>query len=194
MYFFMLAAVSFLAGIVINTILKRSIAKLESESETIEHTGFTFFKQMKLRYDNCIKLGHEINNVENFAKKYLGRYRYYGTSIDGLCKASKTVSGLCLVFGVCGALYDKSHLVEFLLLGFLSMYIVNGLRGLIDIKEAKGRITMNIVDYFESRTMAATKESVSEPEPEHAVEQTVAISSISEENEVINEILREYLS
>lgn len=194
MYFFMLAALAFLSGIAVNTVLKKSVTRLESESESLEHTELVFFKQMKLKYDNSIKAGHEIRSIENFARKYLARYRYLGMSIETLSKASKTTSGLCLIFGVCGALYDRKFLTEFLLIGFLSMYIVNGLRGLVDVKERTGRVMFNIVDYFESRTIAATKEVVVEPVLESKAVPVASEEHIAEENAVINDILMEYLS
>jgi len=48
MYFFILAAGAFLAGLMINSVLRQSVNELLRESEEIDHTGFAFFKQMKL--------------------------------------------------------------------------------------------------------------------------------------------------
>lgn len=194
MYFFMLAAASFLAGIVINMVLKKSVSLLEQETEMIENTQMGFLKQLKLKYDNYLKAGRTINNIESFARKNIERYRFGGIRLASYEKASRLMSGLCLVFGICGALYDRSHVMEYLLVGFLAMYVVNGLRGLVDLKGRTGRITINIVDYFENRLQAATREAVVEPERNDKIEPPRRKALTDEENKVIKDILHEYFS
>ncbi len=159
MYFFILAAGAFLAGIIINGILRSCVNELAREAEEIDHTSFTFFRQMKLKYENYLKMGHEINNTEAFAGKYLDKYRRHGIRLQSFEKASACAAGLCVIFGACGALLDKSHALEYLLAGFLAMYVVAGSRQLIDIPAKKKRITINLVDYFENRFSAATMET-----------------------------------
>ena len=207
MYFFVLAAVAFLAGIIINGILRNHVNELSRESEEIDHTGFTFFKQMKLKYENCLKMGHEINNIEAFTNKYLDKYKVHGIRLHSFEKASAFAAGLCVMFGVCGALMDKSHVMEYLLTGFLAMYVIAGSRQLIDIPAKRKRITINLVDYFENRFSAAALEtekhvtvknkSVREREPQvdfpSNPHENVKISFSEEEKKLIDEILREYL-
>ncbi len=196
MYFFILTGVAFLAGISVNNILRKITIELLEETERFEDSTETFFKQMKLRYENCIKIGHEINNTEAFATKYLEKYKHRGMSIYAYEKLAGIMSGLCVVCGVCGALMDKNYAMEYLLCGFLAMYILSGTLRLLDISDKKKRITLNIVDYFENRfypaaTMeaesAVSEDSVTEPQTNKA--QTVTV----DERKLIDEILREYL-
>lgn len=207
MYFFILAAGAFLVGIIINGILRNSVNELTREAEEIDHTNFTFFKQMKLKYENYLKMGHEINNIEAFTGKYLDKYKTHGIRLHSFEKASACAAGLCIIFGVCGALLDKSNAMEYLLAGFLAMYVVAGSRQLIDIPAKKKRITVNLVDYFENRFSAATLETA-RPErvkksiihdrekevefPENPNE-NVKVEFSDEEKKLIDEILREYL-
>lgn len=148
--FFILAAGAFLAGLMINSILRQSVNELLRESEEIDHTGFAFFKQMKLKYENYMRTGREINNTEAFAGKYLDKYRCHGIRIHSYEKASMCASGLCVIFGACGALLDKSHALEYLLVGFLAMYVVTGSRHLIDVAGKRRRITTDLVDFLKT--------------------------------------------
>ena len=92
---------------------------------------------------------------------------------------------------------DKSHAMEYLLIGFLSMYIITGSCKMLDIPEKRKKITLNIVDYFENRFyVAASKEpekkivkDVQEEKNDNINTNTVSV----EERELIDEILREYL-
>ena len=197
MYFFIFAGIAFLAGITINNVLRKITGELLEETEHFEDTSDSFFKQMKLRYENCLKIGHGINNTEAFAGKYLDKYKHKGISISGYEKLSAIMAGLCVVCGICGALVSKTYAMEYLLCGFLAMYIVTGYGKLLDIPEKRKKITLNIVDYFENRFyVAASKETYvvpdSEPEMENSGVKDVQKVS-SDERKLIDEILREYL-
>ena len=197
MYFFILAGIAFLAGITINNILRKITGELLEETEHFEETSDSFFKQMKLRYENCLKIGHNINNTEAFAGKYLDKYKHKGISINGYEKLSAIMAGLCVVCGIGGALVSKTYAMEYLLCGFLAMYIVTGYGKLLDIPEKRKKITLNIVDYFENRFyVAAAKETG------NVDEETVEVGNLtskevakvsSDERKLIDEILREYL-
>ena len=196
MYFFVLTGIAFLAGISLNNILRKITIDLLEESERFEETNDSFFKQMKLRYENCIKIGREINNTEAFATKYLEKYKHKGMSLYGYEKLSGIMAGLCIVCGVCGALVDKNFAMEYLLCGFLAMYILSGSLRLLDIGDKKKRITLNIVDYFENRFYPTVS-----VEAESAVADDVGAFRTTEkadtvtidERKLIDEILREYL-
>lgn len=200
MYFFIFAGIAFLAGIAVNNILRKITTDLIEETENIENTSDSFFKQMKLRYENYIKIGHAINNTEAFAGKYLEKYKLHGISIHGYEKISAFTAGMSVVCGVCGALLDRSHAMEYLLTGFLAMYVITGSCKMLDIPTKRKRITLNIVDYFENRFyVAAAKEA---PPASSPVAQSVTAdkqpentsNTVSpEERMLIDEILREYL-
>ena len=211
MYFFILAAGSFLIGLMINGVLRRSVNELVRESEEIDHTGFAFYKQMKLKYENCLRTGREINNTEAFAGRYLDKYRVHGIRLCSYEKASMCAAGMCVIFGACGALLDKSHVAEYMLTGFLAMYVVTGSRHLIDLAGKRRRITTDLVDFFENRFAAATVEAVSEAAPVRRVMEPPTrkasenngesvkfhenrhVSFTEEEKKLIDEILKEYL-
>lgn len=197
MYFFILAALSFLVGIICNRMIRDGINGLSREAEGIDHTASLFFKQMKLKYENCLKMGHEINNTEAFAAKYLEKYRWHGLAIKSLEKLSAYAAGMCVVFAVCGALMDRERLVEYLLIGFLAMYVIAGSKKIIDVPGKTRKITLDVVDYFENRYFAATVEKDIVPEKtgeSSAQEKNISHKQFSdEEKKLIDEILREYL-
>ena len=196
MYFFVLTGIAFLAGISLNNILRKITIDLLEESERFEETNDSFFKQMKLRYENCVKIGREINNTEAFATKYLEKYKHKGMSLYAYEKLSGIMAGLCIVCGVCGALVDKNFAMEYLLCGFLAMYILSGSLRLLDIADKKKRITLNIVDYFENRfypTMSVEAESAVSDDVGSFKSSEKADTVTIDERKLIDEILREYL-
>ncbi len=200
MYFFIFAGIAFLAGIAVNNILRKITTELIEETEHIDTTSDSFFKQMKLRYENYIKIGHAINNTEAFAGKYLEKYKLHGISIHGYEKISAFTAGMSVVCGVCGALIDRTHAMEYLLTGFLAMYIITGTCKMLDVPSKRKRITLNIVDYFENRFyVAAAKEAPpafgmpSQSLDEEKKAENVTNTVSAEERMLIDEILREYL-
>ena len=200
MYLFIFAGLAFLTGMSVNNVLRKIMGELLEETERFEDTTDTFLKQMKLKYENYIKIGHEINNTEAFAGKYLEKYKHHGVSIHGYEKIAALCAGLSVVCGVCGALVDKSHVMEYLLIGFLAMYVITGTGRMLDISEKKKAITLNIVDYFENKFyIAASKEpenkvtKVSKVAREEQIYQNTSNIVSPEERKLIDEILREYL-
>ena len=88
--------------------------------------------------------------------------------------------------------------MQYLLLGFLAMYVINGLKNMTDVRGNRRRITRNIVDYFENRFVAATEE----PRAKYEESSTKSVmkeekrevkSFTDEEKRIIDDILREYL-
>ncbi len=196
MLFFMLAGGAFLAGMIINSIIRKIVNELVAQTDNLETVKSTFFKQMKLRYENYIRIGHEINNTDAFAGKYLDKYKLHGITINGYEKVSAFLSGMCVVSGICGALADKDHAMEYLLIGFLAMYIVSGYRSILDVNGKRKRIKINIVDYFENRYYAVTAEPIKQEKAqtvERKPQPSGKIDFTDEEKQIIDDILREYL-
>ena len=198
MYFYMLAAAAFLVGVICNSILRSGVNELTSNAENMETADNGFFRQMKLKYENTIKNGREINNMEAFAEKFLQKYRLRGFKLSSFEKGSSFAAGMCMIFGIAGAMMDKSHVVEYVLVGFLAMYVIVGTRKMIDVQGKTKTVVVDIVDYFENRFYAAAKEDVvKEPEkPAEKVEKKACEPEVrftKEEKKIIDEILREYL-
>lgn len=211
MYFFVMAAAAFLVGILVNTSLRNIVNELENDASSMDSTQNTFLRQMKSKYKNYLKIGHEIHNTEAFAGKYLNKYKKHGLSLRAYEKLSSFCSGVCVICGGLGALTDKSHAMEYLLIGFLAMYILLGSRRMIDVPGKKKQITVNIVDYFENHLLAATLEAESEQTQKDLYKSDMDYERKSEtyfteempkdrfmglsdeEKRVIDEILQEYL-
>lgn len=211
MYFFVMAAAAFLVGILVNTSLRNIVNELENDASSMDSTQNTFLRQMKSKYKNYLKIGHEIHNTEAFAGKYLNKYKKHGLSLRAYEKLSSFCSGVCVICGGLGALTDKSHAMEYLLIGFLAMYILLGSRRMIDVPGKKKQITVNIVDYFENHLLAATLEAESEETQKDSYKSDMDYERKSEtyfteempkdrfmglsdeEKRVIDEILQEYL-
>lgn len=198
MIYFMTIGVAFLMGLGSDAILGGMLNKLIHETEEMENTENSFLKQMKLRYKNCMRIGHEINNTEAFAGKYMERYRSHGVSFNTYDKISSMCSGICVIGGLAGALMDRAHVMEFLMLGFLAMYVINGMKRMVDVHSKKRRITRNIVDFFENRYCATMEESRemtrnSSDIMDKTIEKLDKREYTEEERRIIDDILREYL-
>lgn len=198
MLFFITMSVAFLAGIIVNSLLRKSINDLVEDSENIDVTNNSFFKQMKLRYENYLKTGHEINNTQAFMVKYIDKYRKCGMSFYGFEKLSAVMSGICVICGVCGAFYDSENSMQYLLMGFLAMYVITGSRRLIRLYEKKDRALLYITDFLENRFISAITSEKAEEQEQASEEEKVFHAKkedfISpEEKQLIDEILQEYL-
>lgn len=198
MIYFMIIGTAFLMGIGAVAIISGMLHHLIQETEEMENTGNSFLKQMKLRYKNCMRIGHEINNTEAFAGKYMERYKSHGIGVNTYDKIASVCSGICVIGGLAGALMNREHIMEFLMLGFLAMYVINGMKRMVDIHSKKRRITRNIVDFFENRYYAATDEMKetgrnSDDIMEKTMEKLDKREYTEEERRIIDDILREYL-
>ena len=198
MIYFMIIAGAFLVGIGVNGVLTSCMRNLLRETEEMEDTDDSFLKQMKLRYKNCIRIGREIRNTEAFAGKYMDKYTNFGISLTAYEKIISLCSGICVITALAGAMLDRSRMIQYLMLGFLAMYVINGLKSMTDIRGKRKRITRNIVDYFENRFVAATEEprgtykAEYDKKPEKE-EKRESKSFTDEEKRIIDDILREYL-
>lgn len=198
MIYYIIIGASFLMGIGANFILRESLRELIVETEDMEETSNSFLKQMKLRYKNCMRIGHEINNTEAFAGKYMDRYKMHGLNINSYEKVASVCSGICVIGGLAGAMMEKTHMTEFLMLGFLAMYVINGMKRMVDMPSKRKKITRNIVDFFENRYYAATEEKADisrnvDDIAEKTIDKLDKKMYSEEERRIIDDILREYL-
>ena len=198
MVYFLIIATAFLMGICADGILSGNLKELIDDTEEMETTDNTFLKQMKLRYKNCLRIGHEINNTEAFAGKYMDKYRSHGISFQVYEKIASVCSGICVIGGLAGAFMERKYMMEFLMMGFIAMYIINGLKKMIDVRSKRRQITRNIVDFFENRYYAVTAErndysSTSDNVAEKTMEKLNNRVYTDEERRIIDDILREYL-
>ena len=84
------------------------------------------------------------------------------------------------------------------MMGFIAMYIINGIKKMIDVRSKRRQITRNIVDFFENRYYAVTEEkndysSTSDNVAEKTMEKLNNRVYTDEERRIIDDILREYL-
>ena len=198
MVYFLIIATAFLMGICADGILSGNLKELIDDTEEMETTDNTFLKQMKLRYKNCLRIGHEINNTEAFAGKYMDKYRSHGISFQVYEKIASVCSGICVIGGLAGAFMERKYMMEFLMMGFIAMYIINGLNKMIDVRSKRRQNTINIVDFFENRYYAVTEEkndysSTSDNVAEKTMEKLNNRVYTDEERRIIDDILREYL-
>lgn len=198
MVYFLIIATAFLMGICADGILSGNLKELIDDTEEMETTDNAFLKQMKLRYKNCLRIGHEINNTEAFAGKYMDKYRSHGISFQVYEKIASVCSGICVIGGLAGAFMERKYMMEFLMMGFIAMYIINGLKKMIDVRSKRRQITRNIVDFFENRYYAVTEEkndysSTSDNVAEKTMEKLNNRVYTDEERRIIDDILREYL-
>ena len=107
MVYFLIIATAFLMGICADGILSGNLKELIDDTEEMETTDNTFLKQMKLRYKNCLRIGHEINNTEAFAGKYMDKYRSHGISFQVYEKIASVCSGICVIGGLAGAFMER---------------------------------------------------------------------------------------
>lgn len=201
-----------------------SYRRLTKATENMAESKNTLTRQLKLKFENCYKLNLNVQNVPVFVDKYLQKYKVCGIRVhtaNQILQASLLVN---LLLGVisCAAVFLTELELRLIVLyaastvcAVLVLYLVDYL---LDINDKREMVVTNLQDYLENTLTNRLQHEYGEeekrevlPEKETAKlldqgkAQTAATrlkvkkqrqpkkDSIDEE-EVIREILREFLT
>lgn len=206
----------FLIGAVCRLVNGAILSGLIKESENMVTTRKNILKQIKLKYENCYKLGLQINNISVYISKCFNKNNYMRIVISRLSAISKSCGLICIACGVLAgtASYIKyqniNNMLLYAVLGFL-LYFAQVLLGyMVNIDLKTDKLMVNIQDYLENNLknkllneVAGVEEFTAksaltdkEEAPKEESEDTARELDYQKEmrnNKIIEEILMEYL-
>lgn len=199
MIFLGLISLSFFIGVISTCTLSGCVNRLLRDSEALETSKNTLYKQMRLRYDNSNNLGKKIVNTQLFSEKYISKYKYNGLTLRGYQNMGVMSAMLCLMCGLIGAMLDSGLRFEYTIMGVISVIIIFFFQRLLDLEYKKQLIVENLVEFFDARgQLAALKEDVQEVKEIKTQREPVVKKEEREfsqnDRRLIEEILAEYLT
>lgn len=201
MIFLGLISLSFFIGVISTCTLSGCINRLLRDSETMETSKNTLFKQMRLRYDNSNNLGKKIINTQLFSEKYISKYKYNGMTLRGYQNMGIMSGMLCLMCGLIGAMLDSGLRFEYTIMGVISVIIIFFFQRILDLEYKKQLIVENLVEFFDARgqaMQATVKDDVKEIKEIKTKKEAPVKKEEREfsqnDRRLIEEILAEYLT
>lgn len=150
----------FLLSILIRVLLGHLYRHMIRETDNMATTGNKLLKQCKLKFTNCYQMNKGMPNIAIFVDKFLSRLTLGPISFEILYHLSEQLMLLSIVsagVGVCGSIFSGKMLGEilpFYVVSFLELYIYFSISSLVDVKNLKNMLKINLVDYLENHLSA----------------------------------------
>lgn len=126
------------------------------EVDNMAGTSSTLLKQCKLKFSNCYQLNGRVANIGIFVDKFISRLKVGPFSFDGVDHFSRQALVLSIFaagIGVCRSLIKGRYFLEimpFYLTCFIAIYLYYMVAGMVDIKNLKALLRVNLIDYLEN--------------------------------------------
>lgn len=208
------------AGIIIKLISWTSYRHLEKASANMNENKNVFTRRIKLKFENCYKLNLDIKNIPAFVEKYMRSYKQFGITLAAIQKILQIAAVLIGMLALGGTFLQYINNVELvgmvktIMTGIFAELFLLLFELLFDTREMPQRIKSNLEEYLENvysnRLQLEYDDSASNPvvsEEElyqRGVVHTAAskvkikksrkpVETVSEEESVIREIIKEFL-
>lgn len=150
-----------MVGLCVIGVLNRFIVcmrykKLCNESENMGLSKKEFLRAIKLKYENCFKLKLEVNNVDAFINKYVGKLKLCGISINRWEIWNTQLIVLCYLAGIISAYYlhatnhGSDEVIKTLIVGIAAgsvlLYVSIG----FGVDNKRTELVVNMKDYLEN--------------------------------------------
>ena len=126
------------------------------EVDNMAGTDSMLLKQCKLKFSNCYQLNGRVANIGIFVDKFISRLKVGPFSFDGVDHFSRQALVLSIFaggIGVCRSLIKGRYFLEivpFYLACFLAIYLYYMVAGMVNIKNLKLLLRVNLIDYLEN--------------------------------------------
>ncbi len=126
------------------------------EADNMATTNNKPLKQCKIKFSNCYELNNGISNVAVFVDKFISRLSLGPFSFDMMYHLSGQMMLLSVVFsgiGICRSIMAGRTLGEilpFYIASFAGLYLYFSVSSLVDIKEKRKKLRINLMDYLEN--------------------------------------------
>ena len=153
---FVLLAISILVRVLLGAVYQRMI----KETDNMATTNNKLLKQCKVKFANCYQLNNGVSNIPIFVDKFLNRLSIGPLSFETLYHLSGQAMLLSVVaagVGICKCILDGRRLGEilpFYIASFFGLYLYFSVTSVVDIKEKRRVLKVNLVDYLENHLSA----------------------------------------
>lgn len=126
------------------------------EVDNMAGTSSMLLKQCKLKFSNCYQLNGRVANIGIFVDKFISRLKVGPFSFDGVDHFSRQALVLSIFaggVGVCRSLIKGRYFLEimpFYLACFIAIYLYYMVAGMVDIRNLKRLLRVNLIDYLEN--------------------------------------------
>ena len=209
----LLLGMSILFQIVIGVLYQ----KMLRETDNMAVTEHKLLKQCKLKFTNCFELNEGSVNIPVFVDKFLNQIHFAGVSMTNITH----LSGQFMLFsifaagvGVCQGIIDGStlgELVPYYIVSLFGLYLYFSISSLVDAKGKKNMVRTNLIDYLENhliKHLLLLKEEEMQPYilkdakedetgnslPRESTVQTAIADGEQDEQDELEELLREFLA
>ncbi len=146
----------FLLSILSRILLGRLYRGMIRETDNMATTKNKLLKQCKLKFTNCYQMNKGVPNIPIFVDKFLSRLSVGPFSFEFLYHLSgqlMLLSVVCSGIGVGRSILAGRLLGEilpFYIASFLGLYLYFSITSLVDIKNDRRVLKINLVDYLEN--------------------------------------------
>lgn len=130
------------------------------EADNMATTENRLLRQCKLKFANCYQLNNGVANTPIFVDKFLNKLALgplsFGT-LYHLSGQSMLLSVIIAGVGVCKAIMKSRSLGEILpyyIVSFLGLYLYFSVSTVVDVKDKRRVLKVNLVDYLENHLSA----------------------------------------
>lgn len=130
------------------------------EADNMATTENRLLRQCKLKFANCYQLNNGVANTPIFVDKFLNKLALgplsFGT-LYHLSGQSMLLSVIMAGVGVCKAIMKSRSLGEILpyyIVSFLGLYLYFSVSTVVDVKDKRRILKVNLVDYLENHLSA----------------------------------------
>lgn len=115
-----------------------------------------FLRKLKLKFEKCYQLKIVVNNVDAFVDKSINNHKVLGILLITWEKFSGQIWFFSGILGLSATLLgvilevDKMWILGVFVVGFLTSGLLMFFEGLLNGKEKKNIIRLNLIDYFEN--------------------------------------------
>lgn len=177
--------------------------KLIKETDNMASTRNKMLRQCKLKFSNCYQLNCGVANIPIFVEKFLNKMSVGPISFGVLYHVSGQVmllSVVCAGVGIWSSIMKGKMLNEilpFYIACFLELYLFFSISSMIDIREKKRVLKVNLVDYLENHLSARIRVTANDMEelfPKKQVKKNETNWKGSEDSRITEEELASLLN
>ncbi|MCI9430510.1 MAG: hypothetical protein HFI94_10315 [Lachnospiraceae bacterium] len=201
-------------GVLCQIIIGVLYQKMIRETDNMAVTEHKLLKQCKLKFSNCYELNEGNINISIFVDKFINQIHFMGISLTNIGHLSGQLTLLSVFaagIGVCKSIIEGGTLGELLPyygVSLFGLYIYFSVSSLVDAKGKRSVVRTNLIDYLENHLVKHLQliqeeemqlfinNSKKRSEKEEQKEETEKeVSSFTgEEQEELEELLREFLA
>lgn len=147
-------------SIFIRTLLGALYQNMIRETDNMASTDNKLLKQCKVKFTNCYQLNNGVSNIPVFVDKFLNRLALGRLSFGTMYHLSGQAMLLSVVtagIGICKGIMDgrtMGDILPFYIASFLALYLYFSVSAIVDVKERRRVLKINLVDYLENHLSA----------------------------------------